>query len=194
MKKSIAICIFLYQLSACSNKPTVHIDFNQDTNFQLFHSYQFSPHENYSVDANPIMINRIQRAVELILASKGFTKNTFVDTNSADLTIDVNFSQIETESNSSFSIGLGTSRIGSNAAGSLRVSTNVPINREGDLKTKIVIDMSHKKNAIWHGSDSYEASGDLSMEEMDNAVTITIMSLLVNFPPQVLVTDKINPR
>lgn len=188
MKRLITLCILFCLLSACSNKPTIHIDFNQKTNFQLFRSYQFSPHVDNLVNANPIMLNRIQNAVELALTSKGLTKNTFVDTNSADLTIYVNYSQTEIENNSSFSIGLGTARMGSNSRGSLGVSTSVPINSEADILTKIVIDMSNAKHAIWHGSDSYEASGDLSMEETNKAVTATVNHLLANFPPQAAVT------
>jgi hypothetical protein len=188
MKKLITLCI-LFSLLSCSNKPTVNIDFNQETNFQLFSSYQFSTQINNSIDANPIMINRIQGAVDVALTNKGLKKRTFVDMDSADLTIYVTFSQQEKENNSSFSIGLGTSRIGSNARGGLGVSTSVPINSEADIMTKIVIDMSDAKHAIWHGIDSYEASGDLSMEETDNAVTATVNRLLANFPPQTAVTD-----
>jgi len=165
MKKLITLFILFSLLSACSNKPTSHIDFNPETNFQLFNSYQFSTQMNNSVDTNPIMINRIQGAVENVLASKGLNKLTFIDINSADLTIYVTFSQQEKENNSSFSIGLGTSRIGSNSSGSIGVSTSVPINSKADIITTIVIDISDANNAIWHGSDSYQASGDLSMEE-----------------------------
>lgn len=188
MKKLITLCI-LFSLLSCSNKPTVNIDFNQETNFQLFSSFQFSTQTNNSVDANPIMINRIQDAVDVALTNKGLKKRTFVDMNSADLTIYVTFSQQEKENNSSFSIGLGTSRIGGNSRGSLGVSTSVPINSEADIMTKIVIDMSDATHAIWHGSDSYEASGNLTMEETDNAVTATVNRLLANFPPQAAVKN-----
>jgi hypothetical protein len=190
MKKTITLCILFCLLSACSNKPTIFIDFNQETNFQLFSSYQFATQVNNSVDANPIMINRIQDAVEFTLASKGLKKRTFVDMNSADLTIYVTFSQLEKEDNSSFSIGLGTSRIGSNSGGSIGISTSLPINSEADIMTKIVIDMSNAKQAIWHGSDSYETSGELSIEETNKAVTATVNKLLANFPPQSAVTAK----
>mgnify|MGYP000629448326 CR=1 FL=1 len=184
MKKLTTLCILFFLLSACSNKPTIHIDFNQGTNFQLFRSFQFYPQVNNSVDANPILISRIQSAVETALTSKGLTKNTFVDLNSADLTIYVNFSQKEIENNSSFSIGLGTSKTGSNSRGSIGVSTNLPINSEADIMTTIVIDISNEKKAIWHGSDNYEASVDLSSIDIDNAVTSTVNGLLENFPPQ----------
>ena len=187
MKQLIALCILFSLLSACSNKPTIHIDFNQEINFQLFNSYQFSTQVENSVDANPVMIDRIQSAVEYALANKGLTKHTFVDINSADLTVYVSFNQKEKENNSSFSIGLGTSKIGSNASGSIGISTSIPINSEADIVTKIMIDISDEKQAIWHGSDSYEANGNLSMEETDKEVTDTVSRLLENFPPSVSV-------
>lgn len=184
MKKPIILCILLALLSACTNKPTIYIDFNPEINFQLFNNYQFNTQVNNSVDANPIMINRIQNAVELALTSKNLQKRTFVDMSNADLTIYVSYTQKEKENNSFFSIGLGTSRIGSNSEGSIGVSTNIPLNNETDIITKIVIDISNTEHAIWHGSDSYEASGDLSIEETNKAVTSTVDRLLANFPPQ----------
>jgi hypothetical protein len=75
MKKLISLCILFIaigiSLLSCGSKPTTHIDFNQETNFQSFSSYQFSTKVNNSLDANPIMINRIQGAVEVALAGKG---------------------------------------------------------------------------------------------------------------------------
>lgn len=192
MKKLLTLCILFSLLSACSNKPTISIDFNQETNFQLFSNYQFGTQMKNSVDVNPIMINRIQNAVEVALASKGLNKRTFVDLNSADLTIDVTFSQQEKENDSSFSIGLGTSRMSSRTSGGIGISTSIPLNGEADIITKIVIDMSNAKHAIWHGSDSYEASGDLSIEETDKAVTATVNRLLASFPPQASVSIKTN--
>lgn len=185
MKKLITLGILLCLLNACSNKPTSYVDFNEITNFKGFSSYQFSPQANNSVDANPIMISRIQNAVASALTRKGLTKTVFEDLNSADLTINVNFSQEEVQSNSSFSIGLGTSsRIGSSSRGSVGVSTSVPINSQADIKTKIIIDMNNKSLAVWHGSDSYEASGNISTKEMDQAVMATVEGLLKNFPPK----------
>lgn len=184
MKKSFILCMLFSLLSACSNKPTINIDFNQETNFQLFKTYQFRTQTENSVDINPVMINRIQAAIEVALANKGLQKNTFIDINSADLTIYVNYINKEKENNSSFSIGLGTSRIGRNSGGSVGISTSIPINEKTNTITKIIIDMNDEKHAIWHGSDSYEASDNSSIEDKNKAVAITVNRLLANFPPQ----------
>ena len=186
MKKLIAIWILFSLLSACSSEPTIYIDFNQKTNFERYNNYQFSPQVNHSTDANPIMINRIQNAVEYALTQKGLTKRAFIDNNSADLTIYVTFNQQEIENKSTFTIGLGTSRIGSSSIGSIGLSTSVPIHTEADILTQIVIDISDANLAVWHGSDSYETSGHSTSEEIDEAVTQTVNRLLENFPPQEL--------
>ncbi|MBL4941474.1 MAG: DUF4136 domain-containing protein [Colwellia sp.] len=182
MKQRVIISLLLTLLTACSVKPTTHIDFNPKTNFQLLTSYQYSPETDTSIDANPIMINRIQTAIDATLIAKGLTKHNFIDNYSADLTIKVSFSQQEKQSNSSFSIGFGTARIGSHS--SIGIATSVPISSEAGLVTKIIIDISDKNQAIWHGSDSYESNNDFSMTQKNHAVQTTVKRLLANFPPE----------
>jgi len=184
MKRLFFTSFLFFLLAACSSKPTAKIDFNPNTNFQQFTSYQFSPNTDISVDSNPIMINRIQTAIDNNLALKNLTKQEFIDKNSADLTIQVSFTEQEKQNNSSFSVGLGTSRMGGNSRSSIGVSTSVPINSDADIITKIIIDISDSKQAIWHGSDIYEARAELTMEQTDQAVYSVVNSLLTNFPPE----------
>lgn len=191
MKKLITLCILFSLLSACGSTPTLQIDFNKETNFELYNSYQFSSQVNNSLDANPIMKSRIQNAVDNALAKKGLQKNALVDMKSADLTVSVTFIQLEKESNSSFSIGLGTAMLGSNSRGGVGVSTSVPLDSGADIITKIVIDISDEKHAIWHGSDSYEGRGDFTVQETDEAVIATVSRLLANFPPQTAGSENI---
>jgi len=186
MKKLIVLFMLTHLLSACSHKSTTQVDFNQDINFALFSTYQFSTHPNNSIDINPIMISRIQSAVENTLAKKGLRKHNYVSRSSAELTIFVTFSQEQLENNSSFTIGLGTSRVGSNSMGSIGISTSIPMNSESEVLTKIVIDISNEECAIWHGSDSYEASSNLAIEETDKAVADTVDRILKDFSPQAL--------
>jgi hypothetical protein len=184
MKKLSFVSISLILLAACSSRPTTNIDFNSDTNFQQFTSYQFSPEADTSVDANPVMINRIQTAIDSNLAAKGFTKYDYIDVHSADLTIDVSFREEEKQSDSSFSIGLGTSIRGSHSGSSIGLSTSMPINGKAKIITKIMINMSDANQAIWHGSDRYEASSDLSIAQKSQAVDTTVNRLLATFPPE----------
>ena len=185
MKKFVIGVIFLSLLTACgSTKPTLKVDFNPETNFQLFTSYQYSAKTDTSFDANPIMIHRIQSAIDSNLSIKGFTKHDFIDKSSADLTIKVSFTEQEKQSNSSFSIGLGTSNIGGHSRSSIGLSTSVPINGNTKTITKINIDIKDKKQSVWHGSDIYNSREALTFEQKNLAVIETVNRMLVNFPPQ----------
>lgn len=184
MKRFFIIPFLFTLLAACSSRPTIKIDSNPNTNFQQLSSYQFSPKAKTSVDTNPIMIHRIQTAIDTTLTAKGLIKHEYTDKHSADITIQVSFNEQEKQNNSSFSIGLGTSRMGSNSRSSVGINTSVPINSGADVITKIIIDMSDANQAIWHGSDSYEAKADLTIEQTNQTVLTTVNGLLANFPPE----------
>lgn len=184
MKQFIIISLLFFLLTACSSKPTTTINFDPDTNFQIFKSYQYSPEIDTSFDANPIMINRIQTAIDRNLAFKGLTKHDFVNKHSADLTIYVSFTKQEKQNNSSLSIGLGTSGIGNHSRSSIGLSTSIPINNKAQTITNIIIDMRNANIPLWYGSDSYEASDDFSIEQKNQAVDTTVNQLLATFPPE----------
>jgi hypothetical protein len=129
------------------------------------------------------MINRIQLAVAEHLIAQGFKQVDFIDNQSADLTINVDFSLHEKPNNSAISIGLGTGRIGSNSSGSIGISTNIPITSAINNITKITINMKHGEQPAWHGVDSYEASENTSIEETNKKVKNTVKRLLAEFPP-----------
>lgn len=182
MKQLLFMSLFCSLLSACSSKRTADIDFNPTTNFQQYSSYQYSPETEVSVDSNPVMIHRIKSAIDSIIESKGLTKQKFIDKNSAYITIKVSFTEHEKEHNSSFNIGIGTSKIRGNS--SIGVNTNIPINGNEKIITKIVIDMSNENQTIWHASDSYEAINNLTSEQKNQKVNTMINELLANFPPK----------
>lgn len=186
----IAAVLALSLLAGCSSKPSTKIDFNPKTNFASFTSFQFSPQQKVTLDANPIMTNRIKSAIEQSLSNRGLTKIAYIDSQSADITIKVNFNQQEKQNSSSFSIALGTGRVSNHGGSSIGVSTSVPINSDAIIITKIAIDMSHDGKAVWHGIDNYEAKGNLSAETVDNAVLLTVNRMLANFPPEKVTNNK----
>lgn len=181
MKRLLINFFLLFSLAACSITPTAKFDFNPNTNFQQFTSYQFSPNIDISVDTNPVMIHRIQTAIDTVLTNKGLTKHKYIDKQSADITIKVNFIEEEKQSDTSFNIGFGTSMMGRHSGSS--IGMNIPINGEVTIITKIIIDMNDTTQAIWHGSDIYETKEDLSIEQTDNVVNTTVHNLLASFPP-----------
>ena len=184
MKRLVIIVIIFSLLTACSSKPTIKVDYDPDTNFKLLSSYQYDQQNDTSFDANPIMIHRIQTAIDSNLAANNFTKYDFVDKKSADLTIKVSFTQQEKQNNSSFSIGLGKSTMGGHSGASIGLSTSVPINGTADIITTIIIDIRDKNQAIWHGSDVYETAEDSTIEQTNQAVNATVDRLLAHFPPE----------
>ncbi len=194
MKNITSFSILLFNLfialslTACSSKPTTKIDVNPKINFSNLSSFQFNPKQNTTLDANPIMINRIQLAVSAHLIKHGFKQVDFKNNQSADLTIDVDFSLHEKPNNSSINIGLGTGRIGTSSGGSIGISTSIPLNGTTNIITKITINMKHGQEPAWHGVDSYQASEDISIKEINNEVITTVNRLLAEFPPSSMPT------
>ena len=107
-------------------------------------------------------------------------------TEHADLQINFHFTEQEKENNSSFSIGLGGSKIGGSGAAGVGLSTSVPIDSDATIMTKIFIDISHEGEAIWHGTDVFEGKGDMSFQDKALVITATVDRLLSNFPPKKL--------
>ena len=183
MNKFFLLSLVMSFLTACTSKPTSEIDFNPSTNFKKFATYQFCPDSNASLDANPIMIYRIRSAIDQALGSKGLTKHNFINKNSADITIHVNFTEQEKENDPAFSIGLGTSVLGGNARSNIGFNADLPVNSTPSKITKIIIDISDSSQVIWHGSDSYETKKELTVKQKDKKVNTIVKALLANFPP-----------
>ena len=180
--KSLVAVLFTLLLTACSSEPTTKFDYNEKTNFSLFKSFQFVEQTAPDLDANPVMDNRIKQAIESALIRQLFTAQT----EHADLQINFHFTEQEKENNSSFSIGLGGSKIGGSGAAGVGLSTSVPIDSDATIMTKIFIDISHEGEAIWHGTDVFEGKGDMSFQDKALAITATVDRLLSNFPPKKL--------
>ena len=178
--KNIIVILFALLITACGSTPTTKVDYNEETNFSSFKSFQFIEHASTSVDANPIMLNRIENAVKNTLTHQSLTFNE----NQADLQVTVHFVQQEKANNSSFSIGFGGSKMGNHRSTGVGVSTSIPISSDATIITTIVVDISNANKAVWHGSDSYEGKGDMSTEEKQNAINETVNRLLANFPPK----------
>ncbi|KGJ95561.1 DUF4136 domain-containing protein [Colwellia psychrerythraea] len=178
--KILITLLFLFLLAACSSEPSTKFDYNEKTNFSLFKSFQFVEKTSPDLDTNPVMDNRIKQAIESALIRQRFTAQAA----NADLQIKFHFSQQEKTNNSSFSIGLGGTKIGGSGAASVGVSTSVPIDSDATIITKIFIDISHNGKAIWHGTDIFEGKGDMPFQEKELAITATVNRLLANFPPK----------
>jgi len=177
--KLFLTAIFSLLITACSSTTTTIFDYNEATNFSSLNSFQFIEQLN-SADENPVMDIRIKHAIKSALTTQSFIHQTDL----ADLQIKFHYSQQEKANNSSFSIGLGGFKIGGNGGASVGVSTSIPIDSDATIVTKIFIDISHKNEAIWHGTDIFEGKNDMSSQEKEQAITATVNRLLLNFPPK----------
>jgi len=179
-----ALAIFILLISACSNIPNAIIDFNQNVNFQAFKSFQYANDFSVPHGKNPFRKSRIKKAITHNLAMKNMM--LIVQENKltkVDLIISIHISQQTLTNDSSLSIGIGSIKINRNSGINIGISTDIPLNGNNTTLTKITIDMSHKNETIWHGSNSYQGSDNMTMKEKDSAVTKAVNKLLADFPP-----------
>ncbi len=188
MKNMIKIKILpvfiVFFISACNNTPNAIVDYNQSINFQSFKIFQFSNNLSISTGKNPIIKNRIKKAIinnliskNLILKTQG---NEFIE---ADLIISLYISQQALTNDSSLSIGIGSVQINRHSGINIGISTDIPLTGNTTM-TKITIDISHKDEVIWHGSKSYQSSNNMTTKEKDKKVFKVIDELFTNFPPK----------
>lgn len=178
--KAFTSIFILLTITACTSTSTTQIDYVKTTDFSEFNSFQFVESNNSNKGSNPVLNLHIRNAIENKLTLQQFISQ---DTD-ADLQIKFRFTQTEKPNNSSFSIGIGGAKIGGSGGASVGVSTNIPIESDATYITKIMIDISHEGKAVWFGSDSYEAKGNISPLEKEQLISETVNRLLTNFPPE----------
>jgi hypothetical protein len=180
MMKNIIGFLFILLLTACGSTPTTKVDYNEETNFSEFKSFHIGKSASTSADANPILLSRIEKAIKNTLMQKPLT----VQSESPDLLVTFHYAQQEKPNNSSFSIGLGGSSMGSRSSTGVGVSTSIPLDSSVTVITKIFIDISHNGKAVWHGTDIYEGEGDMPAMEKEKVIATTVSRLLAGFPPK----------
>lgn len=172
--------------SGCSTAPKPIIDFNSDTDFSRFTNFTINllPLPK-SPNDNPILIANIEKSVQKQL----LLKKLVYASSAAELTVSVSTKHTEKNNDSSFSIGLGTGRIGRSHSSSISLGTSIPI--ENSLHyTHVIIDISHNDQPIWHGRDLYESNPDHSPIHQRQLIDATVKRILDNFPPATKITNK----
>ena len=182
--KAVSCALIALLLSACAKTSTTQIDYIETIDFTLFDSFQFT--EQAKNSANPVLGNRIREVIKISLIEQNYT----FQIKNADLQIKFHFTQQEKPNNSSFSIGIGGAKIGGSGGASVGVSTNIPIESNATIITKIFIDISHNNEAIWYGTDSYESENNMSAADKERVIAETVNRLLLNFPPSTPVNTK----
>lgn len=161
----------LVLFAACSSI-SVKEDYNPSTDFTKYKSYKFYDGETAQGDqlaANPIVKERIMRAVDEQMAQKGFKK---VEGGEADLVL-VLVAGVQQKAQVTQSGGYGWYGRGG--------YTDIDYYKEGTL----VIDMvdASAKSLVWRGTGTGTLSETASVEDAEYNARQNITKMLQNFPP-----------
>jgi hypothetical protein len=159
-------------LAACSSV-SVKEDYNPSTDFSPYKSYKFydgPPPQGDPLAANPIIRDRLMRAVDKQMAEKGFKK---VVTGDADLVV-VLMAGVQQKVQVSQSGGYGWYGHGG--------YTSVDYYNEGT----VVIDMvdGAKKELVWRGTGTGTLANSPSAEDAEYNAQSAVQQILANFPPK----------
>lgn len=179
----ISLSLIYLSLVACTSM--VNTDYDRNTNFQLFKTFNI---ENKAVRVaqdtrvnSPFMQQRVVNAIETALAEKGFKKTN----QSANLKIkyymDIKH-DFETEE-SAVSIGFGSSGYHS----AIGFGFTAPIGETYSIdKLVLTLDMFSTKTdkLIWRGSLAYRLEGGATPESYTDLINDLVVEILKEFPPK----------
>ncbi len=172
MKKFILIFVTSVLLVSCG--PTVNYDYDSQTNFSVYKTYDFYPNINSGLSNLDNM--RIIKATDSIMQSQGFEK-------SSSPQILINFFAKEFVSQSNTTIGFGMGGGGNN--GSVGVSGGVPVG--GDIiNQKLTFDFIDEKEdkLVWQAVGSDELKVKANPLQKDDYYFELISKILKGFPPK----------
>ena len=176
--------LFIYLfLSACSS--VANIDYDRSVNFKSFNSYniQIKP---VRVDDDtrintPFMQQRIVKAIDIVLAKKGFTKTNKKGNLNVKYYMDIQ-KDLETE-DSALYMGFGSSGYHS----AVGIGFMVPVGETYSVdKLVVTIDMFSTKTGklIWRGSLASHLVDGATPESNTQMVNELVAVILKNFPPK----------
>ena len=176
--------LFVYLfLSACSSM--ANIDYDRNVNFKSFNSYniQITP---VRVDDDtrintPFMQQRIVKAIDIVLAKKGFTKKNKEDNLNVKYYMDVQ-KDLETD-DSGLYMGFGSSGYNS----SIGFGFAVPVGETYSVdKLVVTIDMLSAKTGklVWRGTLASRLVDGATPESNTQMINELVAGILKNFPPK----------
>ncbi len=168
------LLILLTSIILISCGATVNYDYDTQTNFSVYKTYDFYP--NISSGLSNLNNIRIMKATDSVLQSQGFEKSTSPQ-------FLINFFAKEYVSQSNTTIGFGVGGGGSN--GSVGVSGGVPVG--GDIiNQKLTFDFIDEKEdkLFWQAVGSDELKVKASPSQKDDYYFELINKILKGFPPK----------
>jgi len=163
----ILLLLLAALLTSCSSV-VVKSDYDPETNFTQYKTFDFMPHPN-KPGANPFNQKRIEAAVEQALVAKGFQKQ---DSGRPDLLV-----AYHTNVRDKIDVDTYGYRYGRYGR---RVGTYTTV-REYQQGT-LVIDFvdAQSKDLVWRGWAKGEVNDSVSKEKVDD----TVAKILAKYPPQ----------
>lgn len=167
------IFIFLVSVSLMSCGATVAVDYDKETDFSQFHSFDFYPDIDSGLSA--LDNARIMRITDSLMQERGFTR-------SENPRLLINFYAEEHISNSRSTIGVGVGQSTGNM--SVGVSGGIPIGSRtiNQLLTVDFVD-AKKDRLIWTAKISGELKEDLTFKERNGYYLFVIKKMLAKYPP-----------
>lgn len=172
-------CLAVLALSLGCAGPELHFDYDVKANYQAYRAYDWYAAAPKAAPGNPLLDNRVRRAVEAELALRGFKRET-----TADPEFLVTYYPVLTargRSRGAFSIGLG---MGGPVGLGLGLAAPLTARPAGQI-TSIVLEIKDFKTQqlVWKAAAGEVLDGSETPEEADAAVADAVKKLLKRFPP-----------
>jgi hypothetical protein len=182
LKPVFLVIFILIFLQACSGI-TVSQDYEQGYDFSTLKTFSWKANDNneYGLEDNDLVDNRIREAIESQLSAKSFTR---VDTGKPDFYVSYHVTIEQKVSSSNVSGGVSIGRSSRGRYGSIGMGTgSAP--RVYDQGT-LLIDFTGSANdkLIWRGISTQSVSDHLEPGESKVIINETVEKILQQFPPK----------
>ena len=182
LKQVFLVIFILIYLQACSGIK-VSQDYEQGYDFSALKTYSWKANDNneYGLEDNDLVDNRIREAIENELSAKSFTQ---VDTGKPDFYVSYHVTIEQKVSSSDVSGGVSIGRSSRGRYGSVGMSTGsqAHVYDQGTL----LIDFTDAVNdkLIWRGISTQSVSDHLEPGESKVIINETVEKILKQFPPK----------
>ena len=182
LKQVFLVVFILIYLQACSGIK-VSQDYEQGYDFSALKTYSWKANDNneYGLEDNDLVDNRVREAIENGLSAKSFTQ---IDTGKPDFYVSyhVTIEQKVSSSNVSGGVSIGRSSRGRYGSVGMGTGSSPSVYDQGTL----LIDFTDVTNdkLIWRGISTQSVSDHLEPGESKVIINETVEKILQQFPPK----------
>ena len=182
LKQVFLVVFILIYLQACSGI-TVSQDYEQGYDFSALKTYSWKANDNneYGLEDNDLVNNRIRQAIENELSAKSFTQ---IDASKPDFYVSyhVTIEKKVSSSNVSGGVSIGRSSRGRYGSVGMGTGSSPSVYEQGTL----LIDFTDVANdkLIWRGISTQSVSDHLEPGESKVIINETVEKILQQFPPK----------